>query len=41
MSNVWSRWLARIVVGILAGSFFLFIGVPLVALLLREPPAML
>ena len=41
MSNVWSRWLARIVVGILAGSFFLFIGVPLVALLLREPPALL
>jgi molybdate transport system permease protein len=41
MSNIWSRWLARIVVGILAGSFFLFIGVPLVALLLREPPALL
>src|SRR6266702_4683663 len=41
MSNIWSRWPARIVVGILAGSFFLFIGVPLVALLLREPPAML
>ena len=41
MGNVWSRWPARIVVGILAGSFFLFIGVPLVALLLREPPALL
>ncbi len=41
MPKRWSRWPARIVVGILAGSFFLFLGVPLVALLLREPPAML
>src|SRR5206468_11070037 len=37
----WSRWPARIVVGILAGSFFLFLGIPLVALLIREPPALL
>src|SRR6266567_6825715 len=36
-----SRWPARIVVGILAGSFFLFLGIPLVALLIREPPALL
>jgi molybdate transport system permease protein len=28
-------------VGILAGSFFLFLGVPLAALLFREPPALL
>jgi molybdate transport system permease protein len=41
MRKRWSRWPARIVVGILAGSFFLFLGIPLVALLLREPPAML
>src|SRR6266849_7275104 len=36
-----SRWPARIVVGILAGSFFLFLGIPLAALLIREPPALL
>src|SRR6266487_4326479 len=41
MSRRWSRWLARIVVGILAGSFFPFLGIPLAALLLREPPALL
>jgi molybdate transport system permease protein len=41
MSKTWSRWPARIVVGILAGSFFLFLGVPLAALLLHEPPALL
>ena len=27
--------------GILAGSFFLFLGIPLAALLIREPPALL
>ncbi len=37
----WSRWPARIVVGILAGCFFLFLGIPLAALLLREPPSLL
>ena len=37
----WSRWPARIVVGILASSFFLFLGIPLAALLIREPPALL
>jgi molybdate transport system permease protein len=41
MSKQWSRWPARILVGILAGSFFLFLGIPLAALLLREPPALL
>lgn len=37
----WSRWPARLLVGILAGSFFLYLGIPLAALLLREPPALL
>src|SRR6266513_121006 len=37
----WSRWPARIVVGVLAGSFFLFLGIPLTALIMREPPALL
>ena len=41
MGKLWSRWLARILVGVLAGSFFLFLGIPLVALLIREPPALL
>jgi molybdate transport system permease protein len=41
MGKFWSRWPARIVVGILAGSFFLFLGIPLAALLIREPPALL
>src|SRR5436305_1662700 len=41
MGKRWSRWTARIVVGILAGSFFLFLGIPLAALLIREPPAVL
>ena len=36
-----SRWPARILVGVLAGSFFLFLGVPLVALLFHEPPRLL
>ncbi len=36
-----SRWTARVLVGILAGCFFLFLGIPLAALLLREPPALL
>ena len=36
-----SRWPARIFVGILAGCFFLFLGVPLVALLFHEPPGLL
>src|SRR3989441_10399101 len=41
LSKAWSRWPARLLVGILAGSFFLFLGIPLAALLLHEPPALL
>jgi molybdate transport system permease protein len=40
-SKAWVRWPARLVVGILAGSFFLFLGIPLAALIIREPPTML
>lgn len=40
-TKLWTRWLARILVGILAGGFFLYLGVPLVSLLLHEPPALL
>src|SRR5690242_1843582 len=36
-----ARWPARILIGILAGSFFLFIGIPLAALIIHEPPALL
>ncbi len=36
----WSRWPVRILVGLLAGIFFLFIGIPLVSLLFRESPAL-
>jgi molybdate transport system permease protein len=39
--RTWTRWPVRVLVGILAGSFFLFLGIPLAALLLREPPALL
>src|SRR5947209_12488134 len=41
VSRPWARWPARLVVGILAGSFFLFLGIPLAALIIREPPTML
>jgi molybdate transport system permease protein len=41
MGRRWSRWPARIFVGMLAGSFFLFLGIPLAALIIREPPALL
>lgn len=41
MSKTWSRWPARIFTGILAGGFFLFLGVPLASLLVHEPPALL
>ena len=41
MGKRWSSWIARILVGILAGSFFLFLGIPLAALIIREPPALL
>lgn len=41
MSKRWEGWPTRIVVGILAGSFFLFLGIPLAALIIREPPALL
>jgi molybdate transport system permease protein len=39
-SVFWSRWPVRILVGLLAGIFFLFIGIPLVSLLFRESPAL-
>ncbi|HEU0002762.1 MAG TPA: ABC transporter permease, partial [Ktedonobacteraceae bacterium] len=39
--SIWSRWSARLLVAILAGSFFLFLGIPLAALVIREPPALL
>jgi molybdate transport system permease protein len=41
VSRSWARWPARLLVGVLAGSFFLFLGMPLAALIIREPPAML
>ena len=44
MGKKWSyrsAWSARVLVGVLAGTFFLFLGIPLAALLIREPPAML
>src|SRR5437660_1407987 len=41
VSRPWARWSARLLVGVLAGSFFLFLGMPLAALIIREPPAML
>jgi molybdate transport system permease protein len=34
----WLRVLTSVLVGVLASCFFLFIGIPLVALLIREPP---
>src|SRR5260370_19590491 len=36
-----TRWSARILVGVLAGGFFLYLGIPLASLLLREPPSFL
>src|SRR5438105_14786205 len=41
ISKTWSRWPARIFTGILAGGFFLFLGVPLASLLVHEPPSLL
>src|SRR5436853_5472858 len=41
VSRPWTRWPARLLVGVLAGSFFLFLGMPLADLIIREPPAML
>ncbi|MBA2285480.1 MAG: hypothetical protein H0W02_08365, partial [Ktedonobacteraceae bacterium] len=40
-SRNWIGWPVRVLVGLLAGSFLLFLGIPLAALLLREPPALL
>jgi molybdate transport system permease protein len=40
-SKTWAQWSARLLVGVLAGSFFLFLGIPLAALIIREPPALL
>src|SRR5574340_1365569 len=40
-SSRWSRWSAGILSAVLAGGFFLFLGIPLAALLIREPPALL
>jgi len=36
-----ARWLTRIAVALLGTIFFLFLGIPLAALLVREPPALL
>jgi molybdate transport system permease protein len=36
-----AQWPVKILVGVLAATFFLFLGVPLASLLLREPPALL
>jgi molybdate transport system permease protein len=36
-----TRWLTRLAVAVLAGTFFLFLGIPLAALLIREPPLVL
>lgn len=36
-----ARWLTGLAVAILAGAFLLFLGMPLAALLLREPPELL
>src|SRR5260370_32894295 len=41
VSRPWARWPARLLVGVLAGSFFLFLGIPLAGLGIREPPALL
>lgn len=41
VGRTWVRWPARLLVGVLAGSFFLFLGMPLAALIIREPPSML
>ena len=41
MRRPWARLPARLLVGVLAGSFFLFLGIPLAALIIQEPPAML
>lgn len=41
VKKTWSRWPARIFVGILATSFFLFLGVPLASLLFHESPMLL
>lgn len=41
VKKLWVRWPARILTGILAGSFFLYLGVPLASLLLHEPPTKL
>jgi molybdate transport system permease protein len=35
------QWPVKILVGVLAATFFLFLGIPLASLLLREPPALL
>jgi molybdate transport system permease protein len=39
--RVWTSWLVSILMGLLAASFFIFLAIPLVALLLREEPAAL
>ena len=40
-NGVRGRLPVGLLVGVLAGSFFLFLGIPLAALIIREPPAML
>lgn len=41
LQRVLMRWPARILVATLATLFFLFLGIPLLSLFLREPPALL
>ena len=36
-----AQWPVKILVGVLAATFFLFLGIPLASLLLREPPTLL
>src|SRR5947209_11769945 len=36
-----AQWPVKILVGVLATAFFLFLGIPLASLLLREPPTLL
>src|SRR5579859_1878770 len=40
-TRILARWPARVVVATLATLFFLFLGIPLLSLFLREPPALL
>jgi molybdate ABC transporter, permease protein len=39
--ELWSGWLPKTLVAVLASLFFLFLGIPLVSLLFKEPPGLL